>query len=161
MYIKLDHCIHKFVFISEGNKVHTEISTNTVVVCKYTSLLTRERETTDITYLYNICFINNYILVSCSIEGPSWSILYGSWICNYLCNQCPSPLTFWVRIPLRRGVLDTTLCDKNCQWLAAGRWFSSGALVSSTNKTYHHDITEILLKVALNIIALTLILFHW
>jgi hypothetical protein len=23
-----------------------------------------------------------------------------------------------VRIPLRRGVLDTTLCDQVCQWLA-------------------------------------------
>jgi hypothetical protein len=30
--------------------------------------------------------------------GPLWS--YGSWIYNYLCNQCPSPLTLWVRIPL-------------------------------------------------------------
>ena len=25
-----------------------------------------------------------------------------------------------------RGVLDTTLCDKVCQWLATGRWFSTG-----------------------------------
>jgi hypothetical protein len=38
------------------------------------------------------------------------------------------------------------------QWLTAGRWFSPGASVSSTNKTDRHDITEILLKVALNII---------
>ena len=43
----------------------------------------------------------------------------------------------------------TTLCDKVCQWLAIGRWFSPGPLVSSTNKTNRHDITEILLKVAL------------
>jgi hypothetical protein len=28
-----------------------------------------------------------------------------------------------VRIPLRRGVLDTTLCDQVCQWLVAGRLF--------------------------------------
>ena len=53
----------------------------------------------------------------------------------------------WVRIPLRQGVLDTTLCDKVCQWLAAGLCFS---LVSSINKTDRHYITEILLKVALN-----------
>jgi hypothetical protein len=33
---------------------------------------------------------------------------------------------------------------------AKGLWFSSGLPVSSTNKTDHHDITEILLKVALN-----------
>ena len=34
----------------------------------------------------------------------------------------------------------------------AGRWFSPGTLVSSTNKTDRHDITEILLKVTLNTI---------
>ena len=54
-----------------------------------------------------------------------------------------------------QGVLDTTLCDKVCQWLAAGLWFSPGTLVSSTYKTDCHDITEILLKVTLNIITLT------
>ena len=71
-------------------------------------------------------------------------------IYNCLCNQCLSPLKLWVlRTPLRRGVLDTTLCDKVCQWLAAGRWFSPGTQVSSTNKTDCHNLTEILLKVAL------------
>jgi archaellum biogenesis ATPase FlaH len=55
-----------------------------------------------------------------------------------------------------RGVLDTALCDKVCQLLATDRWFSPGTLVSSTNKTVHHDITEILLKVALNTITITL-----
>ena len=55
-----------------------------------------------------------------------------------------------------RGVLDTTFCDKTCQWLAAGRLFSPGTPVFSTNKTYRHDITEILLKVALNTITITL-----
>jgi hypothetical protein len=49
----------------------------------------------------------------------------------------------------------TTLCDKVCQWLATGRWFSPGPPVSSTNKTDRHDITEILLKVALNTIKQT------
>ena len=34
--------------------------------------------------------------------------LFLSWCNNYLCNQCLSPLTLWVRIPLRLGVLDTT-----------------------------------------------------
>jgi hypothetical protein len=33
-----------------------------------------------------------------------------------------------------------------------GQWFSTGTPVSSTNKTDRHDITEILLKVALNTI---------
>jgi hypothetical protein len=34
--------------------------------------------------------------------------------------------------------------------LAHGRWFSPGTPASSSTKTGHHDITEILLKVALN-----------
>jgi hypothetical protein len=67
------------------------------------------------------------------------------------------PLTLWVRNPLRRGVLDTISCDKVCQWLAAGRWFSPGTPLSSNNKTDRHDITEIMLKVALNTITLTLL----
>ena len=46
---------------------------------------------------------------------PAWSWSYGCWIYNCLCNQCISPLTLWVRIPLRWSVLDTTLCDKVCQ----------------------------------------------
>ena len=47
----------------------------------------------------------------------------------------------------------TTLCDKVCLTLVAGQWFS---LVSSTNKTDRHNITEILLKAALNTITLAL-----
>jgi hypothetical protein len=39
-----------------------------------------------------------------------------------------------------------------CQWLATGRWFSLGPLVSSTHKTDSHDKSEILLKMALNTI---------
>ena len=39
---------------------------------------------------------------------------------------------------------------------AAGLWFSPGTLVSFTNKTDSHDIAEILLKVALNTVTLTL-----
>ena len=83
--------------------------------------------------------------------GP-WS--YGNWIYNYLCNLCLSSLTLWVRIPLRARC--TTLCDKVCQWLTTGWWFSPGTTVSSTKKTDCHDITKILLKLALNTITLTL-----
>jgi len=45
-----------------------------------------------------------------------------------------------------RGVLDTTLCDKVCQWILAGQWFSQGTPVSSTNKTDCHNINEILFE---------------
>jgi len=56
-----------------------------------------------------------------------------------------------------QGVLDTTLCDKICQWLPTDRWFSP---VSSTNKTNRQDITEILLKVVLNTINQTVNMKH-
>ena len=48
------------------------------------------------------------------------------------------------RTPYRRGVLDITLYVKTSQW------FSPSTPNSSTNKTYRHEITEILLKVMLN-----------
>jgi len=73
-----------------------------------------------------ICAIGTYHYWSCEFEPHSW-----------------------------RGVLDTTLCDKVCKWLARGLWFSPGTLVFFTNKTDHHNIAEILLKVALNTITLT------
>ena len=97
------------------------------------------------------------MLIIC--QGPSWSWFYGSTcrIYNYRFNQCLSPLTLWVRTLLSQGELDTTLCDKVCQWLATGWWLSWGTLV--TNKTNRHDITEMLLKVALNTIYQTILLY--
>ena len=48
-------------------------------------------------------------------------------------------------------------CVKYLQYsFCLNLWFSTGTPVSSTNKTDCHDITEILLKVALNTINLTL-----
>jgi hypothetical protein len=64
------------------------------------------------------------------------------------------PMT--TNITLWRGVLDTALREKVCERRAAGRWFSPGIPVSSTNETDSHDITEILLKVALNTMTITL-----
>ena len=73
-------------------------------------------------------------------QGLSWS--YGCWILNYLCNQCLSSLMLWVQISIRARC--TTLCDKFCQWLV------TSPLFSPPKKNDCHDITEILLKVALN-----------
>jgi hypothetical protein len=102
----------------------------------------------DTLILYKVMYLPEWLKwmyrIYCIIFlGPSW--LYGSWINKYLCNQCLSPLTLWAPIPLRQGVLNTTLCEKNCQWFAEGQWFSLSTPVSSTNKTDHHHITGILL----------------
>jgi hypothetical protein len=40
--------------------------------------------------------------------------LYGSWIYNYLCNQCLSPLTLWIRIPLSTWY--------NIMWYKVSQW---------------------------------------
>jgi hypothetical protein len=65
-------------------------------------------------------------------------------------------------LPIRRGFLPgflnykkgctglATTSDTVYKLLAHGRWFSPGTPASSTPKTGRHDITEILLKVALN-----------
>jgi prolipoprotein diacylglyceryltransferase len=72
-------------------------------------------------------------IIPITIEGRSGHdrTLFGF----IICNQCLSPLMLWVRIPPKLVLLNITLCDKVCQWLAADRWFSPGTPVSSTNKT--------------------------
>ena len=81
--------------------------------------------------------------------GPSWSWSYGIWIYNYLCNQCLPPLKLWTRILLMASCTwYNFMWDKVCQWLEAGWLYFPG--ISST------DINEILLKVALSTITLTL-----
>jgi hypothetical protein len=57
-------------------------------------------------------------------EFFSCNCTFLDWWLVCLCNQGVSPLTLWVRVLLMRSVLYATLCDKVCQWLAAGWWFS-------------------------------------
>ena len=46
----------------------------------------------------------------------------------------------------------TTLCDKVYQWLATGYGFLRVSSTNNFNKTYGHDMIEILLKMAVNTI---------
>ena len=74
---------------------------------------------------------------------------------SYICVSGVSLLTFytfdvWFRncsdsVVSIFNVLDTALCDKVCQWLAAGGWFSPGNPVASTN-------TNLLLRYNWNIV---------
>ena len=50
------------------------------------------------------------------------------------------------------GEVYSIKCNKVCQLYAIGRWFSLCTPVSSTSITDRHDITEILLTVALSTI---------
>ena len=105
---------------------------------------------TDYIFVY---FKLSFRLSSLNDWGPSCSWSYGSWIYNYIWNKCRSLLTLWVLIQL------ISRCNwYNNMWYnlsVTGRWFSP---VSSTNKTDNDDMTEILLKVALNTTIQTLTL---
>jgi len=68
--------------------------------------------------VYNIC-----ILITS--QGPSWS--YGSWIYNYLCNQCLSPLKLWVRT-----LLMPRCTQYNIMWYSLSVTCNR-SVVSSTN----------------------------
>ena len=83
----------------------------------------------------------------------SWSWSYGSWIYNYLCNQCLSPLKVWIRITL------LVMCSRNnISWqgvsvICGKSMVFSGFSDFPTNKSDRRDITEILMKMALNTIT--------
>jgi hypothetical protein len=85
--------------------------------------------------------------------GSLWPWSHGSWIYNYLLNQCLSILMLWVRIFIRERC--ATMSHQAWHWLATGRWLSTSTPVSYTNNTVCHDITEILFKVALKTIKQT------
>ena len=86
-----------------------------------------------------------------SWEGHLWSWLHGIWIYNYLCNQCLSPLTLWVRIQLwarstRYNIMWLNLsvtCDRSVHgflWVLTNK--NDWNIVESGVK--HHNQTNIL-----------------
>ena len=128
-----------FIWFHSTNKIKTDCSNINQILVKI---------------MLNLVIVYLFLWIIChkQFQEPSWS--HGSWIYKYLCIQCLSPLALWGRTSLRRDVVDITLCDKVCQWLAAGLWFSQSTLVSSTN------LTEIWLKVVFNTIIITHKQFH-
>ena len=98
-------------------------------------------------FVFLYCIILNY--------SEEWFVLF--YFKHSFTNDLPNSVYHHLRCELEprswRGILDTTLCDKFVSDLRqTGLWFSPGILISSTNETDCHDITEILLKVALNTI---------
>ena len=120
-------------------------------------------------YFKPICrskLLQTWILMTPKKYWNSWNVQH-----NERMGGVVVLIVWWLdlQLPLQSVPITTnveslntaTLCDKVFQWLAAGRWFSPGTPVSSTNKTDRHDITEILLKVTLNTITLTITLNEW
>jgi hypothetical protein len=102
-------------------------------------------------FFQNICCHVHWYQNLCLYLRPSWSWSYGYYSCTISIYHYKS---FEFEFRSRPGVLDTTLCDQVCQWFAACRRFPPGTPVSFINKADCHDITEILLEVALNTITL-------
>jgi hypothetical protein len=85
-------------------------------------------------------------------EG-SWS--YGSWIYNYLCNQCLSPLKLCIRNPFSRCNSIQHYVIRFVSNLRQVGGFLRVLRFHPPIKTDRHDVTEILLNVALSTIKPT------
>jgi hypothetical protein len=95
-----------------------------------------------------------YVPLPKSSEGPLWSGSYGSWIYNYLCNQCISPLTLCSNPAQARCI------RYNIMWYSLSVT-SYRSVVFSWYSCFFHEENwpprynwNILMKVALNTIAL-------
>jgi hypothetical protein len=113
-----------------------------------------------------LAFYSHDVLISISSSWGGVYLIHKLTNITWPQNHCISICTvqcFPLEIQKTMRILDTTLCNNVCQWLATGRWFSQGAPVSCTNKTDSNDIAEILLKVVLNTInqATPKLLFHY
>jgi len=101
----------KIHFISERGLIGAQISTG---LCRVLSIVCQQISSINA----HFCKLRFYVNL-----GQSWFCWYSSWIFNYLCYQCLLSLSCEFE---SRGVPDTTFCDKVCQWLAVGWWFSPG-----------------------------------
>ena len=61
---------------------------------------------------------------------------------QYIYNSSLSPLTLWVQIPLKWGVVDATSCDKVCQWVATGWWLSLGTLQNRQSSIHNVEVVS-------------------
>ena len=88
------------------------------------------------------------------VLGPSWSSSYGSWNYNYLCNQYLSPLKLYVHVKMYS--IQHYVIKFVSDLRQVGGFRRVLMFPPPIKKTDRHEITYILLKVALNTITLTL-----
>ena len=98
--------------------------------------------------MFLVSFFHIYSLMAHQHLTPSGFESYQVNFHSYLTTN-----TVWVRArlcKLQKGCTGLAVAsDKVYQLLAHGRWFSPGTPASSSCKTGHHNIAEILLKVTL------------
>ena len=75
--------------------------------------------------------------------GPPWSWSYGSWIYNYLCSQCLSPLMLWVRTPFMMAMCIwyslSVICDRSVVFSRFPPWNSWNIAESDVK---HHKLNQ-------------------
>ena len=81
-------------------------------------------------------------------QGSSWSWSYASWIYNYLMQSVPITTKFVISNTAHGELYSIQHVIKLVRVLR--QLVSCRYTGSTTNKTDHHDITDILLKLALN-----------
>ena len=91
-------------------------------------------------WVWHLCKITNFIKMICTHHLIKYVVLYNI------------KLVTWGRLMVFSEYCDLGQIDGFLWvlWLGADWWFSLSTVASSTNKTYLHYITEILLKVVLN-----------
>ena len=103
-------------------------------------------------YVFQIPLFFNYFLCLRNFhipyERPSWS--YVSWMQNYLCNQCLSPLSVWVRISLMVYSIQHYVIKFVRYLRQVGGFLRVLRFPPPIKLLDCHDVTDILLKVALN-----------
>jgi len=83
----------------------------------------RKKNSIDFNFSCYVCL--NFLSPSLYIQNVKWSWSYGSWIYNYLYNQCLSPLKLRVRTPfMTRGTRYNIIClSVTCDRPVVFSWF--------------------------------------
>jgi len=126
--------------------------TSGVIVLDVVFLASLELDTVNVLLCYTLSNFDHYIKLTLYLNSTEAIKRKRKCLCNRINNRSLYMQTCFCTLRSWWSVLDATSCDSVCQWLEVGRWFSPGTSVCSTNKTDRHDITEILLKVAINTI---------
>jgi hypothetical protein len=118
------------------NTIHSYLSLLVKVLMKLVLLFTFVRYNLSLHHIN--FFITNHIciMVHTPIEysnsGSSWS--YGSWIYNYLCNQCLSPLIDTLNTHIHDDHSLSWVVTVKSGWVRLALWTQSSLLV----KLYDH-----------------------
>ena len=143
------------VFLRNGTYIYNSFNIFLQYIGCYLMVFYSHSEWYTVTSLWKITSQSDFQpkhLVVLYLQGHDHYRMIGGFTttCAYPHESCEFEPHSW------QGVPDTTLCDIVCQWLVTGWWFSPGTAVPPVKKADRHNITEILLKVVLNTITLSM-----